>query len=81
MTPKFLGYVVHLPASDEFLALFRSEGDSFAYGWAKSQPGKAKLFPDIASATTVATGHSPDAVVCTLTDNGTHYLVRTPRAG
>lgn len=49
----FLGYVVHIPASDEFLAAFKDSPLATSRHWSKS-PGMAHRFEHFADAYTLA---------------------------
>ncbi|MEM1402248.1 MAG: hypothetical protein AAGG55_02850 [Pseudomonadota bacterium] len=73
---KLLGYVVHLPASDEFLAK-TSRNIMGIEGWLWSKaPELAFLYPTLRVATAVAKRHGPNCVAVELWDRGFDYYVQ-----
>lgn len=75
MEPKFLGYAVHLKASDEFLAAWEHGGlDAFSWIWSR-YPGDAQIHSSIEEAKKPARQYGKNAIVVELFDGGDKYLV------
>ncbi|SOY77489.1 hypothetical protein CBM2589_U10006 [Cupriavidus taiwanensis] len=73
---KFVGYIVHLPDSDEFLAgASEPEPGAFLYKYAAT-PDLAKAYPNFRTALKIADGiQKHRTVVAYLFDHGTQWLV------
>ncbi|MNN58240.1 hypothetical protein D3C81_1732790 [compost metagenome] len=73
---KFVGYVVHLPDSDEFLAgASEPQPGAFLYQYAPT-PDLAKIYPNLRAALKIAGGiRKHRTVVAYLFDHGTQWLV------
>ncbi|MCP3025165.1 hypothetical protein [Cupriavidus basilensis] len=75
-TCKFIGYVVHLPDSDEFLARATEPQPGVLLYQYAATPGLAKVYPQHHTASKVANGiQKHRTVVAFLFDHGTQWLV------
>lgn len=78
MEPKLIGYVVHLPDSDEFLESKKDVGPGAEIrGWSKT-PGSALTFKSRKKAQAEVDQYDKGAVVAELYDAGEQYLVAIP---
>ena len=75
---KFLGYVVHLPHSDEFLAMSEEDEISEQRMWAKI-PGMAIIYNNKKAAKKEAKSYGKGALVVKLFDAGDQYIVAQPK--
>lgn len=71
---KFVGYGVHLPLRDEFLALDRSVGDSQGWGWTPF-PNYALHISRYDKASRTASRYGRGAIVVYMFDVGDQYIV------
>jgi hypothetical protein len=71
---EFCGYIVHLPDSDEFLALISDRPDITTRGFVKS-PGYAKIYEDYRDAIRDANKCRNRVIVCLLIDNDDNFIV------
>lgn len=73
---RFVGYVVHLPDSDEFLAGASEPHPGAALYQYAATPGLATVYPNFRAALKVADGiQKHRTVVAYLFDHGTQWLV------
>ena len=71
---KFVGHVVHLPETDEFLARYTENEIGVGYVWSKTIV-QAKEFSKLKNAIKIATGHSNAATPCYLFDTGPQLFI------
>lgn len=77
---SFLGYVIHLPESDEFLADFQDDDFLTLKKWA-AIPDLALRYDDFHEAVKVLKAISTstrETVLSVLWENDTHYFITTP---
>lgn len=71
---QFCGYIVHLPDSDEFLAVVRESEGSTARVFSKL-PEHARLFGNHLEAITEARKYGKGAIPCLLFDDDNNFMV------
>ncbi len=74
---KFVGYVVHLSDSDEFLSLYDESPDASGFVWAKI-PDLAHVFDSFYKAENFVKIYGKDSVVALLFDLGDTYSLHLP---
>lgn len=77
---SFLGYVIHLPESDEFLADFQDDDFAILKKWA-AIPDLALRYDDFYEAVKVLKAVSTstrETVLAVLWENDTHYFITIP---
>lgn len=70
----FVGHVVHLPESDEFLAKVKKTKSGAQRVWVKGSPGQAKIY-GFEKALKQVVDYGRGAVVAYLLDQGQQYIV------
>ena len=72
---RVLGFVVHLPDSDEFLVVLEDSPDATLRMFVKGLPGYAKIYEKMQDAEREAAQCKQRAVVCLLAESESEFYV------